>query len=150
MDEFREDGPEDDGLYGHVLQQLSMALAGASPEQADDELAELEIHGLSPAEVELIHAWLRHDWQWLAGWHAAARQQAQLARRPAAVLKKRLPASPPGRLGRERNPPLSHGLSCAICGSQADWLVRPGLVICPVCGSQLMRVRASARRPSRH
>lgn len=67
------------GLYDHVLQQLALAIK--RQEQAGTSPMELEIEGLSSAEMGLIQAYLRQDAQWLAGWQAAASEQERIQRR---------------------------------------------------------------------
>ena len=69
-------------LYGRVLQRLTLALEEAERRTGDETgaTAELEVGGLTPAEFDLIRAYLQQDSQWLSGWHAAAEEQAQLDR----------------------------------------------------------------------
>ena len=65
----RESQSEDSSLYARVLQRLSSALQEA--ERGESGAAgELEVGGLTPAEFELIRAYLQRDSQWLSGWRA--------------------------------------------------------------------------------
>ncbi|TBU90083.1 hypothetical protein [Stutzerimonas kirkiae] len=116
----------EEGLYERVLQRLATALQDAGDEGTDER--ELEIHGLTPAEFELIRAYLHRDSQWLSGWHAAAREQAQQAH-SFALKKLAMPLA------------VQQTLTCALCNSDVRWPVSPGPAVCPACGSQLLRAR---------
>lgn len=134
---------DEGNLYGRVLQRLTSALEEA--ERRDDDAADLEVRGLTAAEYELIRAYLQQDSQWLSGWHAAAEEQAQLARnasRPA--LRGALRQHP---LKRPRQMPFSlqQTLSCALCGGAVHWPKGPGPAACNACGSQLLRARQRAQ-----
>ena len=125
-----------DGLYGRVLERLALALQGADAQEAGSEL---DIEGLTPTELALIQASLRQDARWLSGWHAAAREQALLARQTLrASVRQRLH---PRRVPRPRSEPLRPLLDCALCGTSVRWPKRPGIATCPCCGSNLMLVR---------
>ena len=78
----KERQADEGNLYGRVLQRLTLALEEAERRTGDDTgaAAELEVGGLTPAEFDLIRAYLQQDSQWLSGWHAAAEEQAQVAR----------------------------------------------------------------------
>ena len=71
-----------DGLYGRLLQRLALALeeADTASRLHAEPLRELELDGLSPAELELIRAYLNRDLHWLRGWHAAAEELALIQR----------------------------------------------------------------------
>jgi predicted RNA-binding Zn-ribbon protein involved in translation (DUF1610 family) len=116
------------------LQRLALALEEAdSAAQLRSEVpAELELSGLTPAELELIRAYIQRDLPWLRGWHAAAEE---VALNPPPVS--RLPLQQRERksvLARKRQP-----LQCAVCGAAADWKSGQGILPCPACGSQLFR-----------
>ncbi|MCW3147294.1 hypothetical protein N8H22_01605 [Stutzerimonas stutzeri] len=143
---------EEDSLYGRVLHRLSQALEEAERVAAAGEAgdAELEVRGLTPAEFELIRAYLQRDSQWLSGWHAAAEEQEHLSRQ---ALRPSLRSVPRGRHGgRGKHVPLSlqQTLSCALCNSEVHWPEGPGPAICPVCGSQLLRARQRLFSYRRH
>lgn len=130
---------EGDGLYEHVLTRLAVAMRRA--EAAGQEVSELEIEGLSGAELALIQAYLQRDAQWLSGWHAAAHEQALLARR--ALARQWMPPRR-GERGRLPRLPNRTTLDCALCGMEVLLPRRPGVATCPCCGSDLMRVRHCA------
>lgn len=122
------------GPYGHLLQRLALALEEAdnAAQLRSEAPAELELSGLTPAELELIRAYIKRDLPWLRGWHAAAEEVA-LNQEPVG----RLPLSRPERkpvVARQRQP-----LQCAVCGAAADWKVGQGILPCQTCGSQLFR-----------
>ncbi|MBB3102528.1 hypothetical protein [Azomonas macrocytogenes] len=134
------------GLYGHVLQQLSLALTQSERDGHANEEGELDVNGLSAAEIGLLQAYLRGDAQWLSGWHAAARQHALISRR-LQDADAMLPPAP----HRQQEPLLEqHILECALCGSPVDWPKESGEAICPTCGSQLLRARYRPQGRSRH
>lgn len=143
---------EECGIYGRVLNRLTQALeeaernavAGGSGD------AELEVRGLTPAEFELIRAYLQRDSQWLSGWHAAAEEQEHLARQ---AQRPSLRSVPRGRHGgRGKHVPLSlqQSLTCALCSAEVQWPEGPGPAVCPVCGSQLLRARQRLYSYRRH
>ena len=122
------------GPYGHLLQRLALALEEAdNAAQLRSEVpAELELSGLTPAELQLIRAYIKRDLPWLRGWHAAAEEVA-LNQEPVSRLPlKQLERKP--LVARKRQP-----LQCAVCGSVADWKRGQGILPCPTCGSQLFR-----------
>ena len=64
------------GLYERLLQRLALALdeADTAERLRDEHPTELELRGLSEAEMGLIRAYLDQDLHWLRGWHAAAEE----------------------------------------------------------------------------
>ncbi|MBA1273490.1 hypothetical protein [Stutzerimonas azotifigens] len=130
-----------------MLQRLSMALAEVDQHRGDgaSKATELELRGLSSAEFELIRAYLQRDSQWLSGWHAAAEEQALIARQG-----QRTGFRVPGRrrsAKRAVEQALDPSLSCALCGTEVHWPEHPGVAVCSACGSQLLRAR---QKPSLH
>jgi hypothetical protein len=123
------------GLYERLLQRLALALDEAEGLSlfTGEAGPELELRGLTSAELELIHAYLNRDLDWLRGWHAAAREMAQLRQFPA----QRLRGARPGRA----RPLLKRRLQlcCALCGALVGWRNGVGVQACAVCGSQLFR-----------
>src|SRR5690606_9447500 len=95
-------------LYGRVLQRLTVALEEA--ERNANGAAELEVRGLTPAEFELIRAYLHQDAQWLSGWHAAAEEQAQLARQAARPALRNV-LRHPGKRAKHAHPALEQTLN---------------------------------------
>ncbi len=131
------------GLYERLLQRLALALDEAEglSQFSGEAGLELELRGLTSAELELIHAYLNRDLDWLRGWHAAAREMAQLRQLPA--QRSRL-----GRTGvrpSKAKPLLKRRmqLCCALCGALAGWRNGVGVQACTVCGSQLFRASNS-------
>ena len=132
------------GLYERLLQRLALALQEADTatrlHQAPPD--ELELSGLTPAELELIHAYLDRDLNWLRGWHAAAEELALIEQLPAASKPvSKLPA-------RAASKPLPRGkpmikkrqqLCCALCGTVAQVQRGEGVLPCSACGSKLFR-----------
>ncbi len=132
------------GLYERLLQRLALALQEADTatrlHQAPPD--ELELSGLTPAELELIHAYLDRDLNWLRGWHAAAEELALIEQLPAATKPvTKLPA-------RAASKPLPRGkpmikkrqqLCCALCGTVARVQRGEGVLPCSACGSKLFR-----------
>ena len=132
------------GLYERLLQRLALALQEADTatrlHQAPPD--ELELSGLTPAELELIHAYLDRDLNWLRGWHAAAEELALIEQLPAASKPvSKLPA-------RTASKPLPRGkpmikkrqqLCCALCGTVARVQRGEGVLPCSACGSKLFR-----------
>ncbi|AMR65800.1 hypothetical protein [Aquipseudomonas alcaligenes] len=132
------------GLYERLLQRLALALQEADTatrlHQAPPD--ELELSGLTPAELELIRAYLDRDLNWLRGWHAAAEELALIEQLPAASKPvSKLPA-------RAASKPLPRGkpmikkrqqLCCALCGTVARVQRGEGVLPCSACGSKLFR-----------
>ena len=132
------------GLYERLLQRLALALQEADTatrlHQAPPD--ELELSGLTPAELELIRAYLDRDLNWLRGWHAAAEELALIEQLPAASKPvTKLPA-------RAASKPLQRGkpmikkrqqLCCALCGTVARVQRGEGVLPCSACGSKLFR-----------
>ena len=113
------------GLYDRLLQRLALALQEADTatrlHQAPPD--ELELSGLTPAELELIRAYLDRDLNWLRGWHAAAEELA---------LIEQLPRGKPMIKKRQQ-------LCCALCGAVARVQGGEGVLPCSACGSKLFR-----------
>lgn len=113
------------GLYERLLQRLALALQEADTatrlHQAPPD--ELELSGLTPAELELIRAYLDRDLNWLRGWHAAAEELA---------LIEQLPRGKPMIKKRQQ-------LCCALCGAVARVQRGEGVLPCSACGSKLFR-----------
>ena len=132
------------GLYERLLQRLALALQEADTatrlHQAPPD--ELELSGLTPAELELIRAYLDRDLNWLRGWHAAAEELALIEQLPAA-------SKPVSKLPvRAASKPLPRGkpmikkrqqLCCALCGTVAQVQRGEGVLPCSACGSKLFR-----------
>ncbi|VXC81090.1 conserved hypothetical protein [Pseudomonas sp. 8Z] len=125
-------------LYERLLQRLALALEEA--ETASRLHAEprhdLELDGLSTAELELIHAYLNHDLQWLRGWHAAAEELALIQRQPLRAAK------PVGGVRVTKPKPLikrRQALCCALCGTAVSWHRGQDAQACLACGSKLFR-----------
>ena len=126
------------GLYERLLQRLALALQEADTatrlHQAPPD--ELELSGLTPAELELIRAYLDRDLNWLRGWHAAAEELALIEQLPAASKPvSKLPA-------RAASKPLPRGkpmikkrqqLCCALCGTVARVQRGEGVLPCSAC-----------------
>ncbi|NQD93254.1 hypothetical protein HP532_11420 [Pseudomonas sp. CrR25] len=136
------------GLYERLLQRLALALdeADSLSRVSAEPPRELELSGLTPAELELIRAYLDHDLNWLRGWHAAAAELALIEQLPARTKKaermSHKPAAKPFGKAQplaKRNEPVQ--LCCALCGVAADWQPGQGVQACPACGSQLFRAR---------
>ncbi|UCJ16629.1 hypothetical protein K5Q02_23125 [Pseudomonas sp. MM211] len=62
--------------YGRLLQRLTSALdeADSLARLSDAPCADMEVRGLSAAELALITAYMSNDHQWLKGWHATTAQ----------------------------------------------------------------------------
>ncbi len=126
------------GLYERLLQRLALAL-----EEADtanrlhaEPLRELELDGLSPAELELIRAYLNRDLHWLRGWHSAAEELALIQRQPLRSAKA------VGGKSMARVKPLMkrrQALCCALCGTAVNWHRGQDAQACQACGSKLFR-----------
>ncbi|MDF3868793.1 hypothetical protein P3W53_30360 [Pseudomonas denitrificans (nom. rej.)] len=143
MAELHRASASGSGLYERLLQRLALALDEANTaERLRDECpVELELRGLSSAEMELIRAYLDQDVNWLRGWHAAAEELAMLERAPARVPRHVRQPTPPSR---PRLVPRPQQLQCALCGSPVAWSRNQGVLPCTSCGSQLFR-NAKAR-----
>lgn len=147
-----EEHQADDGnLYERVLQRLSLALKEAERRASagGEESAELEVGGLTSAELALIRAYLQQDTRWLSGWHAAAEEQAQIVRLTTRSALRDL-RQRPGKSCRQVTPALRQVLTCAICGSSVDWPETAGPAACSACGSQLLRARKRLHTYPRH
>ena len=126
------------GLYERLLQRLALALeeADTASRLHAEPLRELELDGLSPAELELIRAYLNRDLHWLRGWHAAAEELALIQRQPIRLGK--------GVSGRPvvKVKPLfkrRQTLCCALCGTPIAWRRGRNAQACQACGSKLFR-----------
>lgn len=142
MAELRR-GASAGGLYERLLQRLAMALDEADSVSglvAEPPL-ELELRGLTAAEMELIRAYLNRDLNWLRGWHAAAQEMAHIEQlsspRKVGRGAYKATAALPGKV----RPLLKRRmqLCCALCGTQAGWQSGQGMQACTACGSQLFR-----------
>ncbi|HAQ26939.1 hypothetical protein [Stutzerimonas nitrititolerans] len=133
---------DESNLYGRVLQRLTTALEEA--ERREDDATDLEVRGLTAAEFELIRAYLQQDSQWLSGWHAAAEEQAQLARNAGRPALRSALRQHSGKRLRQVPFTLQQTLSCALCGGAVYWPKGPGPAACSACGSQLLRARQRA------
>ncbi|MFV3306436.1 hypothetical protein ACNFBT_14255 [Pseudomonas sp. NY15181] len=146
MAELHRASASGSGLYERLLQRLALALDEAdTAERLRDECpVELELRGLSSAEMELIRAYLDQDVNWLRGWHAAAEELALLEQGPARASRPPRhvmpPSSRPRLIGRTHLQPLQ----CALCGTPVAWSRSQGVLPCTSCGSQLFR-NAKAR-----
>lgn len=124
-----------DGLYGRLLQRLALALeeARTNAQLYDEEPLELDLHGVSEAELELIRAYREGDLQWLLGWQAAAQELAFLQRQDERPAR-------PERMGRHR---VGRGrlprLNCALCGEALTACTSLAEPACRRCGSRLFR-----------
>lgn len=121
------------GLYERLLQRLSLALEAAETAHRlhAEPLEELQLDGLSPAELELIRAYLEHDLNWLQGWHAAAEELALIQRQPLRANRPVSKVKP--RLKRRQ------ALCCALCGTPVSWHRGQDAQACQACGSKLFR-----------
>ncbi|MDO9322076.1 MAG: hypothetical protein Q7U01_10635 [Pseudomonas sp.] len=138
----RTEVPE--GLYGRLLQRLALALdeADSISRKPVETGHELELSGLSPAELQLVRAYLDQDLSWLQGWHAAAQELALLEQQSAQAARLgRSSIKPPHKAPVRLNPLLKRRqqLCCALCGTAANWLHGSGVQACGSCGSQLFR-----------
>jgi DNA-directed RNA polymerase subunit RPC12/RpoP len=126
------------GLYERLLQRLALALeeADTASRLHAEPLCELELDGLSPAELELIRAYLNRDLHWLRGWHAAAEELALMQRQPLRAGKTA------GRKPLGKLKPLMkrrQALCCALCGTPVNWQRGQEAQACQACGSKLFR-----------
>lgn len=124
------------GIYERLLQRLALALDEADSLRglSADAPRELELRDLTPAELQLIRAYLERDLSWLRGWHAAAEELASL-NQAADSDQQSTTASAASASTRLT-------LCCAVCGEAADWSPRLGVLACSVCGAQLFRARS--------
>ncbi|MCU9951290.1 hypothetical protein [Pseudomonas sp. PDM13] len=131
------------GLYERLLHRLALALdeADTAVRLRDEHPRELELKGLTPAELELIRAYLDNDLHWLRGWHAAAEELALIEQQPAKSKVTRTAAKAPTASPRVAKPLFKRRqqLVCALCGAAASWQRGQGVQACPTCGSQLFR-----------
>ncbi|MGE6793311.1 hypothetical protein SAMN05216206_3032 [Pseudomonas guineae] len=142
MAELRRGAPTG-GLYERLLQRLAIALDEADNLSALSAHAplELELRGLTSAEMELIRAYLERDLDWLRGWHAAAQEMTQIEQLqyPRAVGRSghKTAAALPSKV----KPLLKRRLQlrCALCGESAGWQSGNAVPACKACGSQLFR-----------
>jgi hypothetical protein len=133
-------------LYERLLQRLALALdeADSVGRITEQPPGELELRGLTAAELELIRAYMDHDLNWLRGWHAAAEELAQIEQLPVRAAKsgrtlaKAVSRGLEGTQGSARQQVL---LCCALCGEDVDWRPGQGVQACTACGSQLFRAR---------
>jgi hypothetical protein len=132
------------GLYERLLQRLALALQEADTatrlHQAPPD--ELELSGLTPAELELIRAYLDRDLNWLRGWHAAAEELALIEQLPAASKPvSKLPARAASKPVPRGKPMIKkrQQLCCALCGTVARVQRGEGVLPCSACGSKLFR-----------
>lgn len=144
MAELRRSAPTG-GPYERLLQRLAIALDEADNLSAlsTQPLLDLELRGLTAAEMELIRAYLERDLDWLRGWHAAAQEMTQIEQlqssrklvrgghKTAAVLPSKIKP-----LGNHRVQ-----LCCALCGDLTGWQSDHTVLACKTCGSQLFRAR---------
>lgn len=129
------------GLYERLLHRLAIALdeADSDTRLRNTTPEDLELRGLSPAELELIRAYLDRDLHWLRGWHAAAKEMALIEQSPATTVKpprflqSAKVVKPKGQMKRRNK------LQCALCGTPAIWRPGEGVQACSACGSQLFR-----------
>lgn len=129
---------ERSGLYERLLQRLALALeeADTASRLHSEPRRELELDGLSQAELELIHAYLNRDLHWLRGWHAAAEELALIQRQPLRGVK---PAA--SRRVSKVKPMMKRRqvLCCALCGASVSWHRGQDAQACQACGSKLFR-----------
>ncbi|CDF82093.1 hypothetical protein ACA097_08775 [Pseudomonas sp. QL9] len=126
------------GLYERLLHRLELALdeADTAERLRDEHPEELELRGLSSAEMELIRAYLEQDVHWLRGWHAAAEELALLEKTPPRSARTARLLNAPAK------PRLTHRhlqLLCALCGTPVVYNRSQGVMPCTSCGSQLFR-----------
>lgn len=148
----RERQANEGNLYGRVLQRLTSALEEAerSPDDGAGGATELEVDGLTPAEFDLIRAYLQQDSQWLSGWHAAAEEQAQLVRQATRPALRNMLRHHSGKRCKQSPPALQQAMSCALCGASVHWPEGAGAVACSACGSQLLRARQRLHTYPKH
>ena len=146
-----EHGANEGNLYGRVLQRLTLALEEAerTGNAAGDNGGELEVGGLTPAEFELIRAYLQQDARWLSGWHAAAEEQAQIVRQATRPTLRSL-RQHPGKACKQAPLALRQVLTCAICSATVSWPEGAGPAASASCGSQLLRARQRLHTYPKH
>lgn len=131
------------GLYERLLQRLAMALdeADSLSELSEQAPLELELRGLTTAEMELIRAYLDRDLDWLRGWHAAAQELAQIEQLSNTSKVGRAGHKATAALPGKVRPLLQRRLQlcCALCGTLAGGQSGNGVQACKACGSQLFR-----------
>jgi hypothetical protein len=131
------------GLYERLLQRLAIALdeADGLSVLSAQPLEELELRGLTAAEMELIRAYLNRDLNWLRGWHAAAQEMTQIEQLPSSRKAARINQKVPPPLPSKVKPLLKRRLQlcCAMCGAPAGLQSGRGVKACHACGSQLFR-----------
>lgn len=142
MTDFKRGAPAG-GLYERLLQRLAMALdeADSLSKIATQPSRDLELRGLTAAEMELIRAYLDRDLDWLRGWHAAAQEMAQIEQLPSSRKVVRNGSKGAAVLPGKVKPLLRRRLQlcCALCGAVAGWQTGTGVQVCKSCGSQLFR-----------
>ncbi|WP_407292783.1 hypothetical protein [Stutzerimonas zhaodongensis] len=148
----KERQAQEGNLYGRVLQRLTLALEEAerAPNDESGAMAELEVGGLTPAEFDLIRAYLQQDSQWLSGWHAAAEEQAQLVRQATRPALRNVLRHHPAKRCKQSPPALQQSMTCALCGASVGWPEGAGAVACSACGSQLLRARQRLHTYPKH
>lgn len=121
-------------LYERLIQRLALAIheAEKARSQSPEEAGELELRGLSLAEMAWVQAYLAQDLQWLRGWHAAAEELALLERQGGEA------DAPVAVEASERTSGASPVLFCACCGSPVR-MSADRAPACPVCTSQVFR-----------
>ncbi|HBP6041101.1 MULTISPECIES: hypothetical protein [Pseudomonas aeruginosa group] len=129
------------GLYERLLQRLALALdeADTAERLRDERPTELELRGLSEAEMGLIRAYLDQDLHWLRGWHAAAEELALLERQPGRTARPPRPQTTPMRRHVSLKQRQLLCALCALCGAPVQWSKGHGVLPCGHCGSQLFR-----------
>lgn len=141
--------PTPNGLYERLIGRLAVALntADTAVQLHRQAPLDLELSGLSDAELRLINAYLARDTQWLQGWQAAAEEMMLLEGAAPEVGSRRKVVKPFHRFSPAK-PRVQFRqrlqLSCALCATP---LVVPAGAIragqerqaCPLCGSQLFR-----------
>ena len=139
----------DSGLYGRLLQRLALALEEVDSASRLGQAVphELELSGLSAAELQLIHAYLDRDLNWLQGWHAAAQELALLQQQAPRVAKSARMGSRSEPLARSSQSPQvpASSLCCALCAAPVAWLPGLGVQACSAGGSQLFRAEPPVR-----
>lgn len=143
------------GLYERLIGRLAIALdtADTAVRLHRQTPLDLELSGLSDAELRLINAYLAHDTHWLEGWQAAAEEMMLLEGAAEPVARRKAAAKPVHRFTPAKPRALSRQrlqLSCAMCSAPLE--VSPGAgragqenQACPACGSQLFRAAVQPR-----
>ena len=120
-----------------LLQRLALALdeADTAERLRDEHPTELELRGLSEAEMGLIRAYLDQDLHWLRGWHAAAESWRCSSASPAGH-----PAAPVATAGAA-SARLVETAACLLRSAvrRCRWSKGHGVLPCGHCGSQLFR-----------